>query len=57
MVNYEVIVPNPKAGSAITLPAGMGLDVLWVRFRSGTSAAPVVQEADRTFHIVLDVGT
>ena len=57
MVNYEVTVPNPKAGSAITLPAGMGLDVLWVRVRSGTSAAPVVQEADRTFQIVLDVGT
>jgi len=28
MVNYEVTVPNPKAGSAITLPTGMGLDVL-----------------------------
>ena len=52
-----MIVPNPKAGSAITLPAGMGLDVLWVKVRSGTAAAPVAQEADRTFQIVLDVGT
>jgi hypothetical protein len=51
---YEISVPNPKAGSALMLPSGMGLDVSWFRIRSGTKAAPIVQAADRTFQLILE---
>jgi hypothetical protein len=54
LVSFEVAVPNPKAGTAITFPSGMGLDVLWVKIRSGTTAAPVVQQAGRTFQLILE---
>jgi hypothetical protein len=52
---YEVVVPNPRPGSTLTLPIDLGQDVAWLKVRSGTHAAPVVQEADREFSFVLAV--
>jgi hypothetical protein len=57
MPTYEVTLPRPPLGGVVTFPAGMGMNLDWVKIRSGTAGTPVVQEADRTFQIVLDVGT
>jgi hypothetical protein len=51
---FEISVPNPKAGSALAFPSDMGADVPWFRVRSGTRAAPVAQQADRTFTLILE---
>jgi hypothetical protein len=48
----ELVLPNPVAGSAIVMPAGMGINNQWVKVRSGTRVAPVAQSADRAFIIV-----
>jgi hypothetical protein len=54
MVSYEVVLPQPKPGSVMTFPAGMGLKLDWVKVRSGTAGLPVPQEADRVLQLVLD---
>jgi hypothetical protein len=54
MINYEVTVPLVRPKSAITVPPSMGAGVQWLKIRSGTRAAPVVQEADRIFQLVLE---
>jgi hypothetical protein len=55
MVGFEVKVPAVQPGSTVTFPVGMGVNIQWVRVRSGTAAAPVPQEADRVFQLELSV--
>jgi hypothetical protein len=40
-------------GVAIKMPSGTGTGIGLLRFRSGTAATPVNQEADRTFTVVV----
>jgi hypothetical protein len=55
MVNFEVQVPQVHPGATVTFPSGMGLNLNWVKVRSGTAAVPVVQEEDRAFQLELSV--
>jgi len=52
-VPYEVIVPWIPDGATLAMPPSTGLKIFWIRFRSGTKAAPVVQSNDRMFQIVM----
>jgi hypothetical protein len=54
MITYEVTLPRPVPGSVLTFPPGMGAYPQWVKVRSGTASVPVMQEADRTFTLVLE---
>jgi hypothetical protein len=54
MVTYEVTLPQPRPGSIMTFPPGMGAYPQFVKVRSGTAGVPVVHEADRTFQLVLE---
>ena len=51
---WEVVIPSVILGAIVPLPPGTGEALAWVRFRSGTTAAPVIQTADRTFYLMLD---
>ena len=42
------VVPN----SVLLLPPGAGVNVPWLKLRSGTSSKPINQSADRTFMVV-----
>jgi hypothetical protein len=52
---YEVNVARPPVGGVLTLPAGLGAAVSFVKIRSGTAALPVTQQADRQFELVLEM--
>jgi hypothetical protein len=52
---HEVEAPRPPVGGCITLPPDLGEAVSFVKIRSGTSALPVVQSADREFKFVLSM--
>jgi hypothetical protein len=54
MVTFEVSLPRPVPGAVVTFPAGMGMNLDWVKIRSGTAGLPVVQEADRKFQLILE---
>ena len=51
---YEVIVQDVVAGTSITLPADMGANLDWVKVRSGSRSAPVVQPLDCEFMFVFE---
>jgi hypothetical protein len=55
MLTFEVTLPQPRPGSAMTFPTGMGQGLDWVKVRSGTAGMPVVQEEDRVFQLILQV--
>jgi hypothetical protein len=46
----RVVTPN----SVVLLPPATGVDLGWVKIRSGTKTAPVKQSADRTFRLLLE---
>ena len=50
---YEVAIDNVVPGSAVLIPEGIGRAIAFVRFRSGTRANPVEQEADRAFAVAI----
>jgi hypothetical protein len=52
--SFEAVVFKPMAGSSITVPAEFGIDVTWLRVRSGTAIVPVIQSADRAFSFVCE---
>jgi hypothetical protein len=52
---FEVNVARPPVGAVLTLPAGLGTAVSFVKVRSGTSALPVTQSANRQFDFVLEI--
>jgi hypothetical protein len=52
---FEVNVARPPVGGVLTLPPGLGAAVSFVKIRSGTSALPVAQQADRQFELVLEM--
>jgi hypothetical protein len=51
---YEVVLNAVPPGASILLPDSTGIDVGWVRLRSGTRTRPVAQSGDRTFTLVAD---
>jgi hypothetical protein len=50
--SYEVAVMSVPAGSSLLLPVDAGLNVGWLKIRSGARAQPVNQAADRAFTVV-----
>jgi hypothetical protein len=52
---FEVNVARPPVGGVLTLPAGLGAAVSFVKVRSGTAALPVTQQADRKFQLILEI--
>jgi hypothetical protein len=52
---FQAVVFKPRAGSIIVVPAGFGVDVSWLKVRSGTAIVPVVQSADREFSFVVEM--
>jgi hypothetical protein len=52
---YEAVVADPPPGCTLTLPAGLGEGVSWVKVRSGTSGIPVPQPTACEFAFVLEV--
>jgi hypothetical protein len=46
----RVVTPN----SVVLLPPATGVDLGWVKIRSGTRTAPVAQSDDRTFRLMLE---
>jgi hypothetical protein len=53
--SYEVIVPAPVGGGVVTFPPVLGTDIHFVSIRTGSAAAPVLQENDVTFTLVLEM--
>ena len=51
---YEVSIKAVVPGSGVILPADLGRAIAWIRFRSGSRAAPVAQEADRDFAVAIE---
>jgi hypothetical protein len=56
-VSYEVVMPVLAPGAVLLMPQNTGSGLFWVKFRSGTRTAPVVQAAARAFQVVLDTPT
>ena len=52
---HEVTVPAVVPGAAVIVPHDVGRAVAFIKFRSGTRAAPVVQEMLREFAVAIDV--
>lgn len=52
---FEAVVSNPVPGSALTLPNNLGMDVAWMKIRSGTSIIPILQHSDQVFGLVLEM--
>ena len=50
---YEASLSPIGPGTSLLLPSGVGVNVGWIKFRSGTRSMSVNQEADRTFTLVL----
>jgi hypothetical protein len=51
---FEVTLPVIVPRSAIIVPADVGKAIAWIKFRSGTAANPVPQDADRTFAVAIN---
>jgi hypothetical protein len=51
-VTYEASITSAPPGSIVLLPPDVGINVEWIKLRSGTRQAPVAQDGDRTFAIV-----
>ena len=51
----EVTVPMIIPNAIYAMPPNTGAGIGLIRFRSGSSRWPIVQQLDRTFRIVLDV--
>jgi hypothetical protein len=49
LTGNEIMI-NVVPGTTVIVPHGYQS---WIRFRSGTSKAPVIQEADRQFTVIL----
>ncbi len=54
---YEVTLPVVVPGSAVIVPLDVGKAIAWIKFRSGSRANPVPQEADRTFAVAISTYT
>ena len=54
-VSYAVVLAYVHPGALLVMPSDTDSNISWLRFRSGTSQLPIVQEADRTFKIVLEL--
>jgi hypothetical protein len=54
---YEVTVPVVVPQSAVIVPLDIGKAIAWVKFRSGTRAKPIPQEADRMFAVAISTYT
>ena len=50
--SYEATISPVVANSMLLLPAGAGLNVPFLKIRSGTRLRPISQGADRSFTIV-----
>jgi hypothetical protein len=53
-INAHETVINIMSGTVLRvdlLPSNVG----WLKFRSGSRSSPVIQEADRTFTITIDI--
>ena len=48
----EVLV-NVAPGTVVRLSAAWAVSPVWLKFRSGTRAAPVMQAADRIFTVAI----
>jgi hypothetical protein len=53
-IPYAVCIPTVVPNSILSLPAGTGFHVNWLKLRSGTRQAPVKQAANRIFTIVFE---
>jgi hypothetical protein len=49
---YETGVQSVVANSGVLLPSDAGLNIGWLKFRSGSRSKPVNQSAARTFMVV-----
>jgi hypothetical protein len=54
---YEVTLPTVVPRSAVIVPLDVGKAIAWIKFRSGTRANPIPQEADRTFAVAISTYT
>ena len=51
---FEVIVPSVIPASMLSMPPDSGISVGWIKFRSGTRQAPVIQAAARKFTLLFE---
>jgi len=51
-VSYPATILQTVPNSILLLPPDAGLNIGWLKIRSGTKAQPVKQSADRQFTIV-----
>jgi hypothetical protein len=51
--NGQEIMVNVVPGTVVRLSAAWAVSPVWLKFRSGTRKAPVVQAADRIFSIAM----
>jgi hypothetical protein len=54
MDGYEVTLPVVVPGSGVIVPLDVGKAIAWIKFRSGSRAAPVPQEAERQFAVAIN---
>jgi hypothetical protein len=52
---HEVTLPVVVPGAAVIVPVDVGRAIAFIKFRSGTRGAPVVQEMLREFAVAIDV--
>ena len=48
---------NVRAGTAVAIPERWSSALSFMKFRSGISAAPVIQKAERTFRVAIAPGS
>jgi hypothetical protein len=51
---YEIALPVVVPGAAVIVPSDIGRAVVFIKFRSGTRSAPVVQQDLRDFAVAID---
>jgi hypothetical protein len=54
-VGYPVVLTRVVAGIGLVMPANFSRGIVWVKFRSGTQAVPVVQQMEREFAVAIEV--